>query len=86
MIIQRLGKPERIPVVFEVAVRDLAKRMHSGICSAGSMNASTRGIKLPDGVFDNLLDGQLAALVLPPGKWAAEVFDLEGKSWHFHVR
>ena len=86
MIIQRLRKPERIPVVLEVTVRDLAKRMHSGICPAGSVNAGARGIKLPDGVFDNLLDGQLAALVLPPGKWAAEILDLEGKSWHFHVR
>ena len=67
-------------------MRDLAKRMHSGICSAGPMNACARGIKFPDGVFDNLLHGRLAALVLPPGKWAAEILDLEGESWHFHVR
>ena len=67
-------------------MRNLAKRMHSGICSAGPMNAVAREIKFPDGVFDHLLDGQLASLILPAGKWLAEILDFEGKSWHFHVR
>ena len=86
VIVQRLRKPKGVPVPCEVTVRDLAKRMHSGIRSAGPVNANARGIKFPDGVFDNLLDGQLAALVLPSGEWLAEILDLEGKSWHFHER
>ncbi|GLR40672.1 hypothetical protein GCM10007880_11880 [Mesorhizobium amorphae] len=70
------------PRLGEVDMRHLCGRMHAGIGAAGGTQPDLFAAESFDRLFDRLLHRRLIRLVLPAGKLAAVIFDVEAKTRH----
>ena len=82
MLVQRLGEPEWIPVLFHVALRHLTRGVDASIGAPGGGNRVIARLKSGQRRLDRALNRGLVFLALPPGKGGAVIFDFESIARH----
>ena len=82
MEIQRLGKPERIPVFRKIRMGDLRRRMDARIGAPCRRNRVIAWFQPRKRCLDRALHRGLIRLPLPSGKGGAMVFDFQSISGH----
>ena len=80
--IEPLAEPERGPVALKVDMRDLAPRMHAGVCAPRAMSGHAGAGHRGESALQNLLHREAVVLSLPADERRPVVFDRQPKPGH----
>src|SRR3984885_13750251 len=82
MRVQPVAKPARYEMLGNIAMRDLAERMHAGVRSSGTVDTNVLAADRPDRGFQRALHRGAVVLDLPTRERPAVIFDCQLVAGH----